>query len=93
MVLFRNGQPIAAMQYRGRQMNTWSEVVYDGRGYRISQGRENPQAYVVKDQAGDRLLSIENGTPLKIMLERPLPVHLLILVVLRIIEENQFTET
>jgi hypothetical protein len=79
------------MQYRGRQMNTWSEVVYDGRGYRISQSQGNPQAYVVKDQVGDLLLSIENGNPMKINLERPIPVHLIILVALRIIEESQFT--
>ncbi len=89
MVLFRNGQPIAAMQYRGRQMNECSEIVYDGRGYRISQVQEENQYYSVKDQAGDQLFSIHNGTHLEVRLERPLPVHLIILVVLRIFEENQ----
>jgi hypothetical protein len=89
MVLFRNRQPVAAMQYRGRQMHAWSEVVYDGRGYRLSQERDDPQQYVLKDQAGDLLLSIQHGDPLEATLVRLLPVHLIILVVLRIIEESQ----
>jgi len=88
-VLFRNRQPVAAMQYRGRQMLTWSETVYDGRGYRISQDHDDPQRYTLKDQAGDQLLTIQNGIPLKCQLERPLPVHLIILVLLRIFEENR----
>ncbi len=91
MGLFRNGQPIAAIQFRGRQMYTWSEIIYDGRGYRISQDQENPHSYTFKDQAGDLLLNAYNETPLEIRLERPLPVHLIILVALRIIEENQIT--
>ena len=36
MVLTRNGQSLAAMQYQGRMLNAWSEIVYDGRGYRLS---------------------------------------------------------
>ena len=89
MVLFRNGQPTAAAQYRGRQLHVWSEFVYDGRGYRLSQDSENPAICYLRDQVGDLLLSIQNGSPLEFKLERPLPVHLLILVILRIIEENQ----
>ncbi len=89
MVLFRNRQPLAAMQYRGRQMAVWSEIVYDGRGYRLSQEGEFPQQYVVKDQAGDLLVSIRSGSQLEVSLARPLPVQFVILVVLRIIEENQ----
>ena len=89
MVLFRNGQPTAAAQYRGRQLHVWSEFVYDGRGYRLSQDSENPANCYLRDQVGDLLLSIQNGSPLEFKLERPLPVHLLILVILRIIEENQ----
>jgi hypothetical protein len=64
-------------------------MVYDGRGYRLSQERDDPQQYVLKDQAGDLLLSIQHGDPLEATLVRPLPVHLIILVVLRIIEESQ----
>lgn len=89
MVLFRNGQPIAAAQYRGRQMHVWSEFVYDGRGYRLSQDQEDSPHFTLRDQGGDLLLSIQNGTPLEFKLERPLPVHLAILVILRLIEENQ----
>jgi len=89
MVLFRNGQPLSAMQYRGRQMHAWSEIVYDGRGYRISQDRDDPQRYAVKDQSGELILNIQNGIPLKIQLERPLPVHIILLVLLRIFDENQ----
>jgi signal transduction histidine kinase len=93
MVLFRNGQPVAAMQYRGRQMHNWSEIVYDGRGYRISQDHDDPQRYALKDQAGDLLLIIHDGVPLEIRLERPLPVHLILLVFLRIFEENQIVSS
>ena len=90
MVLFRNGELIAAVQYHGRQMHTWIEVIYDGRGYRISQARENPQQHTVKDQVGDLLLTIFNGNQLEVTLECPLPVHLIILVVFRIIEVENF---
>ena len=87
-VLFRKGQPLAAMQYRGRQMQSWSEIVYDGRGYRISPDRDRPQVFIVKDQAGDLMLSLQAGNTLEIQLARPLPVHLIILVTLRVTEET-----
>lgn len=92
MVLYRNGQPIAAAQYRGRQMHVLSEFVYDGRGYRISQDPEDPQQYIFKDQVGDLLLSLQDTNPLEFILNRPLPVHLVTMIILRILEENQINE-
>jgi hypothetical protein len=77
------------MQYRGRQMHTWSEIVYDGRGYRISLEREDAQHYLVKDQSGEIMLTLLHNSSFEINLTRPLPVQFIILVVLRIMEENQ----
>jgi signal transduction histidine kinase len=90
MVLFRNGQPVAALQYRGRQLHAWSEVVYDGRGYRISQDAKTPERYILRDHTGDLLLTVHHKIPTEVTLERPLPVQLIILVALRILEENLF---
>jgi len=45
-VLTRNQQALAAVQYQGRQMNTWSEIIYDNHGYRL---------VYVKDKAGTKL--------------------------------------
>ena len=33
-------QALAALQYQGRQMNTWTEIVYDDHSYHLSYTRE-----------------------------------------------------
>lgn len=88
MVLTRNGQPLAAMQYQGRLLNAWSEIIYDGRGYRLSYVRDLPCQCVLADEAGDELLVAEsNGLP-RIALRRVLPLPLLVMVAMRIMDEK-----
>lgn len=87
MVLTRNGQPLAAMQYQGRLLNTWSEIVYDGRGYRLSYVKGQPGRCVLVDEVGDELLAVEDGASPKIELHRPLPLPLLVMLTMRIVDE------
>lgn len=89
MVLTRNGQPLAAMQYQGRLLNTWSEIVYDGRGYRLSYVKGQPDCCVLADEVGDELLFIEDGDSPQIELHRPLPLPLLVMVTMRVVDESQ----
>ena len=89
MVLTRNGQPLAAMQYQGRLLNTWSEIVYDGRGYRLSYVKGQPGRCVLVDEVGDELLTAVSGEPAQIELHRPLPLPLLVMAVVRVMDESQ----
>jgi signal transduction histidine kinase len=88
MVLTRNQQPLAAMQHQGRLLNTWTEVVYDGRGYRMSYVKGRPGSYVLADEGGDDLLTVEGGDTLQIDLHRALPLILLLMVIARIVDEG-----
>jgi hypothetical protein len=83
----RNGQPLAAMQYQGRLVNTWSEIAYDGRGYRLSYAKDQPGQCVLVDEAGDELLLIESDGVLQIELRRALPLPLLVMVAMRVVDE------
>jgi len=87
MVLTRNGQPLAAMQYQGRLLNTWSEIVYDGRGYRLSHVKGQPGCCVLADEVGDELLTALGGDAVQIELHRPLPLPLLVMVTMRVVDE------
>jgi signal transduction histidine kinase len=88
MVLTRNQQPLAAMQHQGRLLNTWTEIVYDGRGYRLSYVKGRPGNYVLADEGGDELLTVEGGETLQIDLHRALPLILLLMVIARIVDEG-----
>ena len=88
MVLMRNGQPMAAMQYRGRLLDTWTEIVYDGRGYRLSYVKDRPNARILEDESGNEYLSIEGGSVSHVVLRRALPLSLLVMVTMRILDET-----
>jgi hypothetical protein len=75
------------MQYQGRVLNTWSEIVYDGRGYRLSHVRGQPGCYVLADEAGDDALLATVGAKTRIELRRALPLPLLVMVTMRIADE------
>ncbi|MDY7041711.1 MAG: sensor histidine kinase [Chloroflexota bacterium] len=87
MVLTRNKQPLAAMQYQGRLIHTWNEIVYDGRGYRLSYVKGHPDNYVLADEAGNELLAAEGRAPLQMQMNRALPLPLLAMVAMRIVDE------
>ncbi|MFP4345883.1 MAG: histidine kinase [Anaerolineales bacterium] len=89
-VLVRNGQPLAAMQYQGRQIHTWSEIVYDGRAYRlayVSGEDETPCNFVLEGETGERLLCAQGKRLPSITLKRALPLPLLIMALARVIDE------
>jgi hypothetical protein len=88
MVLMRNGQPLAAMQYRGRLLDTWNEIIYDRRGYRLSYVKGKPDARVLEDESGDEYLSIEGGRVTQVKLRRALPLPLLVMVTMRVLDET-----
>jgi len=87
MVLTRNGQPMAAMQPQGRMLHTRNEIVYDGRGYRLSYVKGKPGGYVLVDEANDTLLVAEGSDPDRFELRRALPLPLLVMVTMRIADE------
>jgi signal transduction histidine kinase len=91
MVLTRNGQSLAAMQYQGRLLKTWSEIIYDGRGYRLSYVKGRPGNCVLVDEAGGELLFTEGGDSPQIELNRALPLPLLVMVAMRIVDEMAST--
>ncbi|RLC83365.1 MAG: hypothetical protein DRI37_10315 [Chloroflexi bacterium] len=89
-VLLRNRQPLAAMQYQGRRMDTWSEIVYDGHGYRLAYLKE-PRTFVLVDEKEEEILRITGGAVFPIVLQRPLPLPLIIMVAARVAEELAVT--
>jgi NarL family two-component system sensor histidine kinase LiaS len=87
MVLTRNGQPMAAMQPQGRMLHTWNEIVYDGRGYRLSYVKDAPGGYALADEENNTLLTAEGSDPDRFELCRALPLPLLVMVAMRIADE------
>lgn len=86
MVLRRNNQPLAAVQYQGRQMHTWTEIVYDGRGYRLARLRERKaHKYALENEHGEPLVYVEIAARLVVTLLRTLPMPLLAIVVIRML--------
>jgi hypothetical protein len=86
-VLLRNEQPLAAMQPQGRLLSTWTEIVYDRRGYRLAQNKDHPSSYLLVNRSGEELVAIERGPLLSIRLSRALPLPLLVMVTLQVVSE------
>ena len=89
--LMRNGQPLAAMQYQGRLLNTWSEIIYNGRGYCLCYVKDKDRSNdrVLIDEATDECLFVEDSAPLQITLHRALPLPLLVMVAMRVLDESE----
>ncbi|MGC9394549.1 MAG: sensor histidine kinase [Anaerolineae bacterium] len=88
MALTRNKQPLAAIQYQGRQMNTWSEIIFDGRGYRLAYTKgDTGCAFTLTDEAGQELLCFKNDGVYQITVYRALPLPLLLMTTARILDE------
>ncbi|MEJ5309816.1 MAG: sensor histidine kinase [Anaerolineae bacterium] len=88
MVLTRNKQPLAAVQYQGRQMNTWSEIIYDNRGYRLAYTKSDAGcAFILYDEIGQELLHCKNNGAYQITVYRALPLPLLLMTTARIVDE------
>jgi signal transduction histidine kinase len=91
MVLMRNGQPLAAMQYQGRLLDTWNEIIYDGRGYRLSRVKDGARsgARVLVDEVGEEYLFVDGGRAPQVELCRALPLPLLVMVAMRVLDEEE----
>jgi hypothetical protein len=96
-VLMRNRQPLAALQSQGRLLNRWTEIVYDGRGYRLlpakrtlEQSRlERPGwSYALQDRDQETLLYITEGVSLQAEVCRTLPLPLLVAVLMQTIDQE-----
>jgi signal transduction histidine kinase len=89
MALKRNKQPLAAIQYQGRQMNTWSEMIYDNRGYRLAYTKsEAGCSFILFDEGGQELACFKGNGAYQVTLYRALPLPLLIMVTARVIDET-----
>ncbi len=80
MILTRNTLPLAAAQSRGRLLETWIEIVYDDRGFRLCASKDVPGVSILSNEIGDVLLSIEQGGLIKVILRQAMPIPLLIMV-------------
>jgi two-component sensor histidine kinase len=90
-VLERNDQPLAAMQYRGRQLDMWTEIVYADRSYRLAYHDDVPSGFLLRENGGDPLLESAPqtgaGGVAVVTVLRALPLPLVIATVARILEE------
>ncbi|MCU0521000.1 MAG: sensor histidine kinase [Anaerolineae bacterium] len=84
-VLERHEQALAAMQYRGRQMDMWTEVVYDDRSYRLHYKDDSSGGYVLRDGSDRPVMDAQDD---RITLMGALPLPLLAMVIARIIDES-----
>ena len=87
-VLLRNRQPLAAMQSQGRLLHTWTEVIYDGQGYRIARCKASRDSYELTDEGGEQVLVATGGCALRVELCRAVPLPLLAMVVAHVLDET-----
>jgi two-component system, NarL family, sensor histidine kinase LiaS len=86
-ILEHRGHALAALQYRGRQMETWTEIVYDDSGYRLLHNESGPGGCDLRDDGDQPVLEL-SGT--EMTLRSALPLPLIAMVVARIIDESAF---
>jgi signal transduction histidine kinase len=85
-ILFRNGQPLAAMQYQGRQMHTWSQIVYHTRIYKLASNQRNTDIYSLEDDGG-RVYAEIRKSDMTVQVHQFVPTTLLIMVITRFLDE------
>ncbi|MDF1516123.1 MAG: hypothetical protein P1S60_20105, partial [Anaerolineae bacterium] len=86
-ILFRNNQPLAAQQYQGRQMNNWTEIIYQTRTYNLIYGQGEKANYTLKDSQDGSVLDIVKGDN-QVILHRAVPLILLVMVLTRYLDES-----
>jgi signal transduction histidine kinase len=92
MALTRNRQPLAAIQYQGRQMNTWSEIIYDDRGYRLAYTKgDTGCSFTLFDESGQAFLCLNSNGTYQLTVYRALPLPLLLMTTARILDELAIT--
>jgi signal transduction histidine kinase len=86
-VLARNQQPLAALQHRGRLLEMWSELLYDGMGYRFTCGADPAGGCVLTDGENGQVLSVKGIERPEMTLHRAVPLPLLLIVAVRSVED------
>jgi len=89
MLLLCNGRPVAAMQRRTRLLDAWSEIIYDQQGYRLCFVQDQTCPWILKDEAGEALLHADCSDLPRIELRQAIPLPLLLMVLLRILENTR----
>jgi hypothetical protein len=107
-VLMRNRQPLAALQSQGRLLNRWTEIIYDGRGYRLVPAkrerghrqldqavapRPTADVYTLQDREGDTLLHIQEDSRFQVELARTLPLPLVVTALMQTIDQEPYRHT
>ena len=69
-------------------MDTWTEIIYDDRGYRLlpakhPPGRRQAGTYCLQDREGETLLHIQEGAFLQAELCRTLPLPLFVMALMQ----------
>lgn len=85
-LLKRNGQPLAAYQYQGRQMNTWTEIVYQTQTYNLVYGKENTNIYKLLDGMGCEYAEMDKVS-MTVQIYHEIPFQLLMMMVVRVLDE------
>ena len=89
MLLLRKRQPLAALQYQGRQIRSWTEIHFDEHGYSLVPGREADTTLTVFDESGATLMALSwSGDTLSIALQQAVPLPLLALTAARALDEQ-----
>jgi signal transduction histidine kinase len=84
-ILERGELPLAAMQYRGRELDTWTDIIYDDTFYRLAHVEDGKGGFVLSDEDDELFLTIEGA---RMRLHQTLPLPLVVMVAARFIEES-----
>ncbi len=88
-ILMSKRQAVAALQYQGRQIRTWTEVIFDDHGYSLVPERDTPEILTVYDESGTTMAQLKwSGNDLSVVLQQAIPLPLLAMITARSLDER-----
>jgi len=82
-------QAVAALQYQGRQIRTWTEIHFDDHGYSLVSGRDDLDTLVLYDEGGNIMADLKwSGDNLSIAVQQAIPLPLLAVIAARAVDER-----
>ena len=87
-MLTRNGQSLAAMQYQGRLLHNWTDIIYAGRGYRLVRSQGAMAEYILADESDHRVFFARGDSPMELKLQRAVPWPLVVMATMRLMDEK-----
>lgn len=88
-ILMVKRQALAALQYQGRQIRTWTEINFDDHGYSLVCDREKPDTPTVYDENGAIMAELKwMGANLSVALQQAIPLPLLTVITARALDER-----